>query len=132
MVRRYRRRSRIYRVGRTRMQEYSRYLSSPQWRAFRAAWWSTYDRTHKIRRCYVCGISQAEHGRHLELHHRTYERLGKERFGDLVPICGGGPQTCHAKITRAWRARARTGLTMTLWELTDHHRELARLTQVRG
>jgi hypothetical protein len=41
--------------------------------------------------CYCCGISNVP----LDLHHRTYKRLGKEKINiDLVPVC----RTCHDEI----------------------------------
>jgi hypothetical protein len=106
----------------SQMAAYMAYMRSPAWRAFRAAWLATYDSKYKVRRCYVCRISQAEFGKSLDLHHRTYERVGgNERFTDLVLVC----RPCHRRITREWRARGKTGLTLTLWELTSLHRARA-------
>jgi len=99
-------------------------MQSPQWRMFRAAWLNTYDSKHKVRRCYCCGVAQSDWPRSFDLHHRTYERLGNEHYNDLVLVCSGRGG-CHPKITHAWRARNRTGLTLTLWQLTDHYRDRA-------
>ena len=117
-------RGRVFRADASSQKEaYLAYMRSPAWRAFRAAWLATYDSKYKVRRCYVCGISQAEYGKSFDLHHRTYERFGgNERFGDLVLLCA---RPCHARITRAWRARGKTGLTLTLWELTTAYRQAA-------
>jgi hypothetical protein len=116
-------RGRIFRVTKSsRKATYTAYMRSPMWREFRSAWLNTYDAKYKVRRCYVCGITQTEYGKSFDLHHRTYERFGgSERFTDLVLLC----RPDHAKITRAWRARANTGLTLTLWELTSLHRQKA-------
>ena len=108
-----------------RKKAYLAFMKSPAWRAYRAAWWAEYDRRYPVRTCYCCGVAQAELKRSLELHHRTYERLGREEWDDLVPVCGPrsvGGSGCHNSITRQWRSRGRTGLTLTLWELTDEHR----------
>jgi hypothetical protein len=122
-----RRRGRIVRVGKsTRRVAYRAYMQSPQWRKFRIAWLNTYDAKYKIRRCYVCGVAQAEWPRPFDLHHRTYERLGNESYADLVLVCSGRGG-CHPKITRAWRGRHKTGLTMSLWQLTEHYRERAKV-----
>jgi len=37
-------------------------------------------------RCALCGTTE-----HLEVHHLTYERLGRERIDDLITLC----KTCH-------------------------------------
>lgn len=91
-------------------------MKSKAWRERRSAWWAAYDKKYRTRRCYICHITQAEYGKIFDLHHRTYERLGNERFDDLVPLCR---QPCHSIVTKRWRARHRTGLTLSLWELTD-------------
>lgn len=105
-----------------RKEAYLAYMSSPAWRAFRAAWWTEYDRRNATRTCYCCTKPQTVLPRSLELHHRTYERLGAEHYDDLVAVCS----TCHSWITRTWRARGKTGLTMNLWELTDERRRRMR------
>ena len=116
-----RRRGSVQRTGgmSERKKAYLAFIKSPAWRAYRAAWWAEYDRRNPVRVCYCCGVAQTELKRSLELHHRTYERLGREEWDDLCPVC----QKCHQVITRMWRNRSRTGMTMTLWELTDWHRD---------
>ena len=118
-------RGRIFRVTKSsRKATYTAYMRSPHWKAFKAAWWATYDSKYKVRRCYVCGITQTQYGKVFDVHHRTYERFGgNERFTDCVPVC----RPDHNRISREWRARTKTGLTMTLWELTSLHRQKARL-----
>jgi hypothetical protein len=128
--RRRRRKGAATRTGTSaRKQAYLEYMASPAWRAYRTAWWQSYDRQFPVRKCYCCGIPQSALKRSLELHHRTYERLGAERWEDLVPVCGPrsvGGNGCHQAITRMWRNRGRTGMTMTLWELTDWRRDQIR------
>jgi hypothetical protein len=116
-----RRRGSIIRTGGVseRKQVYLAYMRSPAWRAYRAAWWEEYDRRNRTRACYCCGRLQTELKRTLELHHRTYERLGQEQYDDLVAVCG---DRCHPWITRTYRARGRTGLTTDLWELTEERK----------
>lgn len=109
-----------------RKKAYLAYIRSPAWRAVRAAWWQEYDRRHPVRMCYCCGRPQSELKRSLELHHRTYERIGAEAYDDLVAVCG---DRCHPWITKQWRSRGRTGLSMTLWELTDERRRRMRQYQ---
>ena len=86
--------------------EYRSYLSSTAWRKKR-------DRV--LRRdkhtCQTCGVKAA----HLEVHHRTYERVGRERLGDLITLCSA----CHDVISASIRSRQidqhwPTGLVNTL------------------
>ena len=67
-----------------RAMPYAAYLQSPHWQATRAA---------ALRRagyrCQQCGAT----GR-LDVHHRTYARLGREAAGDLVALC----RECHEEI----------------------------------
>lgn len=123
VVRRRKRRGSVRRTSVSpRKAAYLAYIRSPAWRAFRTAWWAEYDKKNKVRTCYCCGRAQSELNSPLELHHRTYERMGSEEWTDIVPIC----KTDHAWVTRHWRNRARTKLTMTLWELTDARRQMVR------
>ena len=61
---------------------YSQYLKSPEWKQLRE---------RKIvataRRCQVCNSLQG-----LDVHHRTYSRLGREWDSDLTVLC----RRCHA------------------------------------
>jgi hypothetical protein len=70
-------------VGWLRSLPYERYLETDEWSvtryfALRAAGYL----------CEGCGW-----GRWLEVHHRTYERLGEERLEDLAVLC----DRCHAR-----------------------------------
>lgn len=61
--------------------EYIAYLQSPEWKERRALLLQKYHH-----RCQVCnGVQQ------LQLHHRTYERLGNEHMEDLTVLC----RECH-------------------------------------
>lgn len=61
---------------------YRGYIVSPGWRRKRAKF-------GKDKSCYICGAKTR-----LQLHHRTYKRLFRERKGDLVWLCG----SCHKKL----------------------------------
>lgn len=64
--------------------DYNAYIKSDTWRkkARRA-------RKRAGNRCQDCGIS----GVRLEVHHKTYRRLGHERKNDLAVLC----RACHLK-----------------------------------
>lgn len=57
------------------------YLKSDHWRRMRRL--ALEDADH---RCAVCNATE-----HLDVHHRTYERLGNERLTDLLVLC----RSCH-------------------------------------
>ena len=64
---------------------YREYLQSPEWAARRLGKILAADR-----RCQVCNSKGP-----LEVHHRTYERRGAERWGDLTVLC----EVCHGLFT---------------------------------
>lgn len=65
------------------------YLRSPHWRSTRLG---ALERAGH--RCQVCNAAQR-----LDVHHRTYERLGRERPEDLTVLC----RTCHETFHTAKR-----------------------------
>jgi 5-methylcytosine-specific restriction endonuclease McrA len=60
---------------------YEQYLRSRHWRSLRARVLLRWNG-----RCENCGAARA-----TEVHHRTYERLGRELLSDLRPLCSD----CH-------------------------------------
>lgn len=65
----------------SRKERYDAYIVSDVWREKRGP---ALERAEH--RCQVCNAD-----RHLDVHHRTYERLGDERPGDLTVLC----RSCH-------------------------------------
>jgi len=63
-------------------EEHGDYLRSHAWKVTREA-----ALRHAGNRCQVCNGSA-----HLHVHHRTYERLGREHPSDLTVLC----RKCHA------------------------------------
>jgi hypothetical protein len=83
---------------------YKAHLASPEWRAIRKA-----ALVRAGYRCAFCGLSQGQvrrRGRHLEVHHNSYENLGHERPQDLTVLCAGRGG-CHAAADRQRRAQVR-------------------------
>jgi phage terminase large subunit GpA-like protein len=70
-------------MSRPTSSEYSAYLRSPHWLRLRARY-----KRERPWRC-VCGARKG-----LQLHHKTYDRLGDERLEDLTPLC----QRCHTLL----------------------------------
>ena len=76
-----------------RTPEYREYLRSPEWKKKRLR---VIRKAHH--RCENCGGTYR-----LEVHHKTYERLGQERMSDLQCLC----HDCHKKADRSRLAHAR-------------------------
>lgn len=87
------------RASRPGRAAYERYIASDGWRT---------RRTVKLRQtpaCEACGVRE-----HLHVHHRTYERFGAERMGDLRTLC----EICHA-----WVHHIERSMGKPLAEATD-------------
>ena len=81
---------------------YTRYLTSPKWAAKRELYFNTYGKF-----CRACRTTFGP----IQLHHMTYERLGRERLTDLVALCA----KCHRDVERLYRQHGRTDrMTITL------------------
>ena len=63
---------------------YYRYIASDFWKAK-----ANIARRQADYRCQLCN-----NDKHLHVHHRTYERLGKELSSDLITLCSN----CHEKF----------------------------------
>lgn len=61
--------------------DYQEYLQSDRWKEIRQWALIFWDR-----RCVICNSKQK-----IEVHHRTYERLGHELLTDCIPLCA----ECH-------------------------------------
>jgi hypothetical protein len=64
---------------------YATYIRSAEWQAVR----ERYRASKMPQACVVCGKWQ------VELHHRTYIRLGRERLTDLMPLCREHHKEAH-------------------------------------
>jgi hypothetical protein len=81
-------------VDETRLAElqamnYTDYLRTPEWRRTRAA--------ALLRAGYCCSLDITHTG-DLDVHHRTYERLGAELTSDLAVLC----RSCHQLHHKAY------------------------------
>ena len=68
--------------------DYKRYLRCRHWQELRQ---KALNRANG--RCEMCGYEPWKPGT-LQVHHRTYERIGKEGLDDLIVVC----PRCHMKI----------------------------------
>lgn len=67
--------------------EYAAYLRTPHWAEVRAA-----SLAYAEHRCQLCYSPDR-----LEVHHRTYERLGHERPADTIVLCASCHEWHHRK-----------------------------------
>lgn len=82
------------------MPTYKAYIKSEAWAKRRREYYETHER-----KCRACGSS-----RNMNLHHKTYRRLGNERDADLVALC----RKCHNNIHIQARSEGRN-----LWIVTE-------------
>lgn len=75
---------------------YETFISSAAWRRSRARLQELAAAGYRCRLCNAGGAAAR-----LEVHHRTYERLGRERPGDLTTLC----HDCHRFVTDHLRRR---------------------------
>jgi hypothetical protein len=83
-----------------------RQLRKHGWKTFRQyitskSWWRTkerYRQTELPQDCVVCGDPN------VDLHHRTYKRLGEEKMTDLFPLCREHHDQAH-RLDRELAAR---------------------------
>lgn len=79
---------------------YASYINSSAWR-------TGFARQGELRlsgfRCRTCNVGRDEI--ELQVHHRTYQRLGHELVGDLTTLCS----ECHRAITAVIRRRRYSG-----------------------
>jgi hypothetical protein len=68
-------------------KEYAKYLKSPIWENTKNKF---YKSKYNKNKCYICEKKDVS----LDLHHKTYERVGYERLTDLVQVC----RSCHKNI----------------------------------
>lgn len=80
------------RLAALRSMPYWLYLRTPEWRRTRAA--------ALVRAGHRCSLDAA-HVKGLEVHHRSYERLGNELESDLTVLCRSCHERVHAKPERA-------------------------------
>lgn len=84
------RRARLAALG---YDTYLAYLRSERWAETRAR----YRRSRMPQTCRICGAAT------VDLHHRSYRRVGRERLQDLVPLCRDHHSALHELLRRVDR-----------------------------
>lgn len=93
---------------------YQEYLSSKHWLGVRAR----FQQSPLSRQgCYNCGAHNS-----LNLHHKTYKRVGEERLDDLIYLCSD----CHHDAHRLLNQMRGEGRNRSKWSLWTVARRLKR------
>jgi hypothetical protein len=82
---------------------YQQYLASEHWQDVRRRYWACklHDRT-----CFACHKGD----RPLEVHHKTYKRMGAERLHDLCLLCRDCHQSTHDYVKKTLKETGRSKL----------------------
>lgn len=88
---------------------YYAYINGPEWKARRARHLLTYGK-----RCEACHRTQD-----IEVHHRTYQRMGDELDTDLAVLC----DDCHTLVHQIHKAMAFTTLDSATGVFIEQMRE---------
>jgi 5-methylcytosine-specific restriction endonuclease McrA len=94
---------------------YQEWMTSPGWLAHRRRWWREWLARYGAEPvCLVCG--KPWRLRDGDLHHRSYDRIGRERHDDLIPLCRPCHQLVHAVLATfpGWWRVGRAAATDTI------------------
>jgi hypothetical protein len=72
---------------------YAEYLRTEHWQDVRRRFWAS--KLHDGK-CYACGTTGK-----LNVHHKSYKRIGREKLNDLCLLC----DNCHSETHRIDRTR---------------------------
>lgn len=95
-ARRLKRHRRLRQLG---YANYAEYLRSPAWSDVKRRY-----RASDLPQACMCGETI------VQLHHKTYERVGEERLDDLAPLCAGCHRLVHVLEARGDLALSLAGL----------------------
>lgn len=87
------------------------YLRSKHWRRLRAQVAHRASFTCERKGC-------AAYGQNLDVHHKTYERIGHERLDDLVYLC----RTDHKRVENGQMVLLKSGEWLSKWRQPHEHR----------
>jgi len=69
--------------------EYKKYLNTNHWKDVKIR----YRASKSIQVCYICGTDEK-----INLHHKSYKRIGAEKLNDLLPLCSKCHMLVHTKL----------------------------------
>lgn len=83
----------LYKYLQDNKMSYKAYLLTDHWKDVRKRYWKSKLHNHT---CYACGSKQ-----NLQVHHKTYKRIGQEYLRDLCLLCGD----CHRQAHQIEKTR---------------------------
>lgn len=81
---------------------YKEYLQSKHWKNLK----KRYKNSKLIQKCYIC-----DSNKNINIHHKTYKRIGNERLNDLIPLC----KECHYLTHKALKIS--NSQNLSLWNM---------------
>ena len=99
---------------------YSEYLQTEHWKDVKKRFWSS--KLHHGE-CQVCGAKT-----NLQVHHKTYKRIGKEHLNDLCLLCGN----CHTKTHELDKRRTKGILWGAAKRLRKNLRNKQRIASLKA
>lgn len=85
-------------------RSYDEYLRSEIWKKFR----KKYFRSKKRKYCMLCRKPNFD----VELHHKSYDRLGTEKLTDVVPLCREHHEEVHRLLLSYYNDKVEYTLTI--------------------
>ena len=99
-------------LARYGFKSYRDYLYSDHWQKLRERY-----RASKLPQvCFVCWDPN------VDLHHKTYRRLGEEKLTDLLPLCRLHHDLAH-KLDQEWRRSGADVSKLNLWSVARFLRQ---------
>jgi hypothetical protein len=93
-------------------KSYRSYLRSDHWKELTDRY-----RASKLSQvCLVCWDPN------VDLHHKTYKRVGEEKLTDLIPLCRFHHDLAH-KLEQEWRCAGVEASKLNLWAVASYLRE---------
>jgi 5-methylcytosine-specific restriction endonuclease McrA len=91
------------------LENYSEYLHSNHWKLLKVRYRKS--KLFKSGACSICGSYKR-----INIHHKSYIRIGNERLSDLMVLC----QDCHHKLHKAYNGKVSSHIN--LWTMAKHMR----------
>lgn len=89
------------------VNNYQEYLKTEHWTNLKIRFKAS--KLYKDGKCHLCKSKTM-----INIHHKSYKRIGNERLNDLIVLCN----LCHSKLHKAYNNKVSTH--HTLWSMTRH------------
>lgn len=90
-------------------KDYAEYIHSAIWKNFKTKFMSHSKRVKTMTKKYGRVVCESCHSADfINLHHRTYTRIGVERMGDVVILC----RNCHSAVHKYHKDHSKQNIFM--------------------